>query len=255
MKTFIKNRNWENVSVLVEKSENQKWLVFVMHWLGWFKEVPMIRAFIKPFLDNDFTVVSFDTTNSIWESDWKYENATTTNYYNDLEDVISWASSLEFYEEKFFLVWHSLWWISTALYAQKFPEKIKALAPLSSVITGQLSIDEEDKNIIKNWKETGWNIKESKSRPWFIKKLKWNHMEDRLKYSLFDKVDKLTMPILLIVWEKDTVTPYKHQKLFFDRLSWKKQLYTIKNAGHSFVKKQEFKEIYSILDKWIKKYN
>jgi len=255
MKTFIKNRSWEKVSVLVEKSENQRGLVFVMHWLGGFKKVPMIRAFIKPFLDNNFTVVSFDTTNSIWESDWKFEDATTTNYYNDLEDVIKWSNNQDFYNEPFYLVWHSLWWISISLFAQKYPNKVKALAPISSVITWQLSIDKENKEKIKNWKETGWYIRESKSMPWLIKKLKWSHMEDRLKYDLLKDAKKLTMPILLLVWEKDEVTPLKHQKLFFDKLDWEKELNVINNAWHSFVKEEEFEEIYNIFDKWIKKVN
>lgn len=255
MKIFIKNRNLENVSVLVEKAENQRWVVFVMHWLGGFKEVPMIRAFIKPFLDNNFTVVSFDTTNSIWESGWKFENATTTNYYNDLEDVTKWSSNQDFYQEPFYLVWHSLWWIAIGLFAQKYPKKVKALVPLSSVVTGQLSIDVEDKEKIKDWEKSGWYIRESKSMPWLIKKLKWFHMEDRLKYDLLKEADKLTMPVLLIVWEKDEVTPLVHQKLLFDKLPWKKELCVIKDAEHSFIKKKEFIEIYNIFDKWIKNIN
>jgi hypothetical protein len=35
--------------------------------------------------------VLFDTTHSFGESGGNYEDATTTQYYQDLEDVISWA--------------------------------------------------------------------------------------------------------------------------------------------------------------------
>ena len=80
-------------------------------------------------------------------------------------------------------------------------------------------------------------------------------MEDRLKYDLLKDAKKLTMPILLLVWEKDEVTPLKHQKLFFDKLDWEKELNVINNAWHSFVKEEEFEEIYNIFDKWIKKVN
>jgi pimeloyl-ACP methyl ester carboxylesterase len=253
MKKFIKNRNWDRISVLVEESEDQKWLVFVMHWLWWFKEVPMIRAFIKPFLDNNFTVVSFDTTNTIWESDWKFEDATVTNYYSDLEDVIKWASWQNFYEEKFYLVWHSLWWICTSLFTQKFPEKIKWLAPISTVVSWKFSLEIENENVLKNREESWWLIRESKSKPWFIKKLKWNHMVDRCKYDLLKNVDKMNMPVLLAVWDKDNTTPLIHQKILFEKLSWEKELHIIKNAEHSFVKEEEFIEIYNIFDKWIKK--
>ena len=47
-------------------------------------------------------------------------------------------------------------------------------------------------------------------------------MEDRLKHDLLREVNKLTMTTLLLVWEKDEVTPLKHQRLLFDKLNWKK---------------------------------
>ena len=38
-KFFVKNRQEQKLSVIIEKSENQKGLVFVMHGLGGFKEI------------------------------------------------------------------------------------------------------------------------------------------------------------------------------------------------------------------------
>ena len=62
-KLFIKNRHDRKICVLVEKPEKPIGLAFVMHGLGGFKEQPHVRAFIQSFLDNNYTVVSFDTTN------------------------------------------------------------------------------------------------------------------------------------------------------------------------------------------------
>ena len=115
-KTFIKNRKGENVSVLVEKSENQKGLAFIMHGLGGFKEQDHIAAFANAFKEKGFTVVRFDTTNTLGESGGKYEDATITNYYEDLEDVVIWAQEQEWYQEPFALSGHSLGGICTLLY-------------------------------------------------------------------------------------------------------------------------------------------
>jgi len=122
-KLFIKNRKRQNVSVIVEQITNQEGLAFVMHGLGGFKEQNHIATFANAFRDRGFTVVRFDTTNTLGESDGKYEDATITNYYEDLEDVLGWARKQKWYQEPFALSGHSLGGICTALFAERFPEK------------------------------------------------------------------------------------------------------------------------------------
>ncbi|MDO8656167.1 MAG: alpha/beta fold hydrolase [Nanoarchaeota archaeon] len=233
-------------------------MAFVMHGLGGFKEQPHIAIFAEAFKEKGFTVVRFDTTNSVGESDGKYEDATFTNYYEDLEDVIGWVKSQQWYEEPFWLCGHSLGGISTALYAEKYPNQVKGLAPISTVVSGKISFDSpkyRGNDILKKWKETGWRIEESKSQPGFVKKLKWSHMEDRLKYNLLPHISKLQMPVLLMVGEKDEGTPLEHQKILFDRLPGPKELHVIPGAEHTFRHEQDFEEIKKIMKKWIKKYN
>lgn len=87
-KIFIQNRKDQKISVIVEKAEDQKGLAFVMHGLGGFKEQPHIQTFADAFKEDGFTVVRFDTTNTFGESDGNYEDATVTNYYEDLEDRV-----------------------------------------------------------------------------------------------------------------------------------------------------------------------
>lgn len=250
-KLFVKNRKEQKIAVIVEETKNAKGLTFVMHGLGGFKEQPHVATFAESFLEKGFTVVRFDTTNSIGESDGKYEDATTTNYYEDLEDVIAWSSKQEWYQEPFWLVGHSLGGICITLYAQNYPEKVKAIAPISTVVSGQLSGEAHSKEEMADWEKTGWQIEESGSRPGLIKKLKWSHMEDRLKYDSLPGVDKLTMPVLLIVGEKDDSTPLKHQKILFNALPGKKELHIIKGVPHTFRDTKHLEEIKEIFLKWI----
>src|SRR5260221_6400320 len=97
-KVFIKNRKGQKIAVIVEQPNGQtKGLAFVMHGLGGFKEQPHIQVMAEAFLDNGYRVVRFDATNSFGESEGKYEDATTTNYYEDLEDVINWSKKQSWY--------------------------------------------------------------------------------------------------------------------------------------------------------------
>lgn len=250
-KLYIKNRKGQNISVLVEEKNNPVGLVFIMHGLGGFKEQLHIQAMADAFKQTSYTVVRFDTTNSIGESDGSYEDATTTNYYEDLEDLLTWAKSQTWYQEPFILAGHSLGGICVSLYAQKFPEKVKAIAPVSTVVSGKLSMETEGK---EEWRESGWLIVESASKPGVMKKLPWSHMQDRQKYDLLENVNKLTMPVLLIVGDNDTSTPISHQQILYNALpEGKKELFVIKGSGHNFRKESEREELKQILDAWIKK--
>ncbi len=253
MKTEIKNRKGQKVVVLVELANNPKGLAFVMHGLGGFKEQAHIQTFADAFKEKDYSVVRFDTTNAYGESGGNYENATVTNYYEDLEDVIAWAKKQDWYHEPFCLAGHSLGGFCTSFYAENNPSEIKALAPISSFISGKFSIEVRPKEAIENWKKTGWFTKKSETNPKIIKRLPWSHMEDRLKYDLLKDADKLNMPVLFIVGEKDPGTPPKHQKIFYDKLPGKKEIHIIKGAPHTFRDKEHLDEIKKIFLEWINK--
>ena len=246
-KEIIKNRKKENIVVLIEKAENQKGLAFVMHGLGGFKEQPHIETISKVFRDNNFTVIRFDATNSTGESHGKLENATTTNYYQDLEDVIKWAQTQDFYIEPFWLAGHSVGGLCVALFTLNHPEKVKAVAPLSAVVSGELFIQtEEMKPILEDWKKTrirGW---ESSTQPGLIKRLKYDFIEDVLNYDLLKDAHKINCPVLIIVGEKDITTPPEHQKKLFDALKAKKELHIIQGSKHTFKEESHLKKLKTI---------
>src|SRR3989338_8136261 len=188
---FIKNRKGQNVSVLPELSENPKGLAFVMHGLSGFKEQDHIKIFADAFLGRGFSVVRFDTTNTFGESDGSYEDATTTNYYEDLEDVISWAKTQKWFQEPFALAGHSLGGICTALYAENHPEEILGLSPMSTVVSRKLSMEAAGKDAMDQWKKHGWKVEESKSRPGVMKRLPWSFVAAGVTYDLLPQGQQL----------------------------------------------------------------
>lgn len=253
-KLFIKNRKGQKMAVVVDEAPKQKGLAFVMHGNASNKDLEQIKTFARAFLDKGYTVVRFDTTNSSGESDGKLEDATLTNYYEDLEDVISWASKQSFYEQTFILCGHSLGGMAVALFAEKYPEKVKALALISTVVSGELSEQtQEFKEIGRAWEEKGIREWPSVSMPGMMKRLKWNHVLDKRNYDLLPEAYKLTMPVLLIVGELDNVTPLENQKIFYEKLPGEKELHIIKGSSHAFVKQEHLDEIKEITGRWVEK--
>ncbi len=256
-KLKIKNRKNQNIAVILEKSGNPKGLAFVMHGLGGFKEQPHIATFAQAFKDKGLTVVRFDTTNTYGESDGDYADATTTNYFEDLEDVTEWAKDKSWYKEPFYLAGHSLGGISTILYAEKYPKCVKGLAPISTVVSGKLSMETERFQKEKDdWEKTGWREQKSESVPGLVKRLKWSHMIDRMKYDVLPEAHKLSMPVLLIAGTEDDSTPPPHQQILFDAITHSnKEFHIIQNAPHTFREPEQLEEIKTLFSQWIDKTN
>jgi pimeloyl-ACP methyl ester carboxylesterase len=250
-KQTIKNRNGKTVVILAEHIANPNGLAFVMHGLGGSKDQKHIEMFAKAFTDKNISVVRFDTTNSFGESDGNYEDATATNYLEDLEDVIKWASSKPWYKEPFWLAGHSLGGMCISLYAEANPNKVKGLAPISASISGKLIISSsKNAHLLEEWERTGWRV-ETKSDG-RTKRLKWSHVADRMKYDITKKANKLSMPVLMIVGSEDTSTPIEHEKILYNSIpEGQKEFHIIDGAPHTFTEKHHLAEVYTLFDQWI----
>ena len=253
-KLTTNNRKGQKVVVVVEMANPQKGLVFLAHGLGSSKDSPRIKLVADAFIEKGFTAVRFDTTNTFGESEGKYENSTFTNYYEDLEDVIGWARTQSWYQEPFVLVGSSFGGKSVTLYAENHPERVLALAPLATGISGALRIEareRRDPRRIQQWKETGWKEEISSTYPDRVYRLPWSHMEDDLKYDTLTGAHKLTMPTLFIVGDKDETTPKDHiQKLYDVVPEGKKEMRVVEGMGHVFGE-EFFPEVKDTFSKWI----
>ncbi|MBU1032305.1 MAG: alpha/beta fold hydrolase [Patescibacteria group bacterium] len=252
-KLKIKNRKDQTLAVLVDEVPSSKGLAVIMHGLAGFKEQPHIQAMADAFIEKGITVVRFDTTNTFGESDGNLMDATTTQYLEDLEDVIKWAKDMEWYKEPFYLVGHSLGGLCVSLYASENSKKVTGLIPVSTVVSGKLNLEILGDDIAKKWEKLGFKIKESKSKPGIVSKLNWEFMKDLFKYDLMSVVDKLNMPALLIAGEFDRGIPPKNQKILFDALQGQKEMHIIKGAGHNFRAPQNQADLKQLIEQWIDK--
>ena len=253
-KQFIKNRSNKKISIFAKIFDNSKGLVFVMHGLGGSKEQEHIKTFGEAFSEKEINTVFFDTTNSYGESEGDYKQATITNYYQDLEDVISWSSNQTWYQEPFYLVGHSIGGFCISYFTQNNPQKVLAIAPISPLVSGKQSEEAYKKYNLEeftNWQKAGWLIKPSTTLKGVIKELPWSYFEEQLKYDLDIKIEKIKCPILLIVGENDKSTPSEHIEEFYNKLDCIKELHIIKNAPHTFIEKAYLQEIKNIFSNWI----
>lgn len=253
-KLFIKSKSGAKIYVEYNVNSNDKGLVFLVHGLGGFRDTPEFKQIAHAFYDSGLSIVTFDCRDSIGKSEGNYENATVSSYYSDLEDVINWASKHIFYSEPFFLCGLSLGGLVVLHYAQNYPQKVKALAPFATLISGKISLEVAEKyrpTELKEWNETGWKVKKSGSKPGVVLKLNWKkYSEDRMKYDALKRVNLLIRPVLLIVGENDIVTPLETQKLLYGELPAEKELHVIKGMGHVFKGEENLKQITTIIKKW-----
>ena len=252
-KLTIANRKNQRLVVLVEPAEPQKGLVFIMHGLGGTKDGPMQVALSEEFRHARYTVVRFDTTNTFGESDGRFEEATVTSSYQDLEDVITWAQTQPWYQEPSLLAGHSLGGSCTAFYAEQHPDKVLAVAPIAAVVSGKLSLEAPSlAGKWQEWQRTGWQERGSATKPGLTKRLPWSHMEDRLKYDLLPLANRLTMPVFLLAGELDDRTPPAHQQILFAALPGPKELHIIAGAPHTFGSARHLRDMKKRLRKWLR---
>ena len=80
-------------------------------------------------------------------------------------------------------------------------------------------------------------------------------MEDRLKYDLLRKIDKLKMSVLLIVGDLD-YSHFNDQKILLHAIKTdKKELKIISGAPHTFKDEMHLQEFSKVLSEWVKKLN
>ncbi|MFZ6036012.1 MAG: UDP-N-acetylmuramoyl-L-alanine--D-glutamate ligase [Patescibacteria group bacterium] len=253
IKKMIRNRHGLRLTTLIQINPRARGLVFVMHGLGGNMQSPLIKELTSVFYTIGYTVVCFDTRNTIGgESGGELADATVTGYLHDLEDVIQWSQGQLWHQRKVVLVGASIGGLCVGEYAADHPESIERLLLIAPIVSGRMStISLRKRGLLQLWKQRGWREMKSSTRPGESHRLNWSHMVDRMKYDLLKKAHTLKMPTLLIVGDKDATTPKSHVALLFKALPKLKQMEVIPGAPHIFHNPDHLKSVSSIIKTWI----
>lgn len=245
----LSNRRNNKIVGLLDQTDQPKGSAIILHGLGGRKEEKVLEAIAEAFVHHNISVIRFDTTNGVGESDGSYEDATTTNFIEDLEDVLSYAQTQPWFPQPLYLAGHSLGGLAATIYSERHPSKVKALAPIATVVSGDLTAEVRGKEYLRRWKMAGRRKESDPLRPG----LKWEHMEDRLRYDALKKASELTMPVLMVVGEQDAHTPIPHQKELFHLLSDPKELHIIEKASHELNNPADLARVHTIFSAWLDK--
>lgn len=248
---IIKNRNNVDIAVNIARSEEAKGLAFVVHGLGGFKEQIHVKAMINTFYGAGYTVVSHDAANTLGESGGKMEEATLTGYYEDFLDVVDWAKQQSFFIPQFIVSGHSLGGACSILYASQFPGEVKGIAPISAFIGGKYYEKTQDAKYLDQWKNKGYIIEESKSRPGVTKRINWSFIEDTYNFDLVEDAKKVACPVLLVTGSEDTGTPESAQRLIEAEVQGGVVVKVIEGMGHNPRSDEHIADLQQLISGWI----
>ncbi len=254
MKRFnIKNRKGQELPVRLDGVGNGEGLVFLMPGLGASQNDIHISFFRDMFIKKGLAVVSLDVEHTFGVLGKGIFKATATNYLEDLEDVLSWSSGQDWYDEPFYLLGHSLGALCAGYYAVQDPKKVKALFLASAVVSYDVFVGSMTQQEIDEWARGGIllgpstvDISEGANR---------ELAPDLKRYDLLSEADRLKMPVILMVGDRDEITKKEQLEELFKKLPGEKQLHIIKGADHVFDKENEFSQISSIIHNFLKKIN
>jgi len=178
-----------------------------------------------------YTVVRFDST-GVWESDGNISDYTTTQYLEDIKNVIEYMLHQASYKH-ILIGGHSRGGQVAILYAARDSRisLILAIMPSSKRTTkmGQR---------YKDWQKTGTSTsyrdlpdnKEQK-REFHIP---YSHAVDKDKYDVVEDVKKIKVPIIFIAGELDDLCSPELVRGIFDSANEPKKLSLISGIGHDY---------------------
>lgn len=259
MKIFISNAQGEKISVVVEKnSADSQGLVFIQHGLSSYKEYHVIRAAAEAFLANGYTVVTFDSRYSFGESDGDIRFSTLTAAYEDLNTVINWAQTQDFYKEPFALCGHSLGGGSILFYAENYPQKVNILVPLGAMVGGKYYLRSymlNNQEFFEKWRDTGLRHCRKSNDKSVEGWVSFDFVMDLQNYDMVFDGAKIAASTLLITGDRDlSSTVYNNEKMY-NAIHAPKELIIIKDCPHTFDSMQNRKDLHEAISLWLKQQN
>lgn len=177
-----------------------------------------------------YVVVRFDAT-GIWESDGDISDYTTTQYLEDIKNVLEYILGQSNYDH-ILLGGHSRGGMVSIIYAAGDPR----ISVVLGVMPASKNIMPEEKRTA--WKNAGYKISErdlpESSEKKIEFKVPFSHVEDREKYDTVQSVKMVSVPIIVLAGELDDIVLPEEVKNIFDHANEPKRFVMLSNIGHDY---------------------
>jgi pimeloyl-ACP methyl ester carboxylesterase len=236
MKLFIKNSNNEELCIQIFAPNStvvQTKLAIICHGITGYKEQDVILQTAKILINCGHKVVTFDCRNSRGESFNNHSSATLSSMFDDLQSVINWVKTQDFYNTPFLLAGHSLGGSVILNYAEQHPDIVNYLILISSIFDGNEFLQNTQENapdFFNKLKNDGI----IRTRNGVDCYLDYSYLDDFRNYNLYKNIDKLKMPVLVIGGDKDIASMSKDNERFYQSLKCKKEIHILHNCSHIY---------------------
>ncbi|MFA6512181.1 MAG: alpha/beta fold hydrolase [Patescibacteria group bacterium] len=251
MSQFIHTRNGKKLAVVVDIPENPRGLAFVLHgWRG-FKEQPHIEAIAESFVADDIVSVRLDTQNAGGESGGSVDDLTITGMQEDFEDTLAWAVTQLWFRTPFFVAGHSAGAHIVVRYAAQNPQAVCGVVSASAIVDNDIFLSQHTPEEILDWKEKGYRMVQSRTQNPTGAKMTWKFINSYNGVDLRKIAKDLTMPVLIIVGENDSITGPAVQQLWFEKIAGLRTMHVIPNGRHTLIDASDLTEIKETVTGWL----
>ncbi len=194
------------------------------------KDYKHLVGLAKVLSEEGYTVVRFEPTGT-WESEGDISDYTTTQYLEDIKNVLEYMLSQTSYKH-ILLGGHSQGGQVSILYAarDKRISLVLAIMPSSkNIMASQRYKDWERKGVSISYRDLPDNKDKKKEF-----QVPFSHVGDREKYDVMGDVKRIKIPIIIVAGELDDICLPEHVKEIFDKANQPKKFVTISGIGHDY---------------------
>lgn len=247
----IRNRNDTELAVAVAISDHPKGVAFVAHGLGGFKEQAHIRVIAEACQAAGYNVVTYDAANSLGQSGGRMQEATLTNYYEDLEDVIAWAATQSWYAGPLLIAGHSIGGACAVMYAANHPGTVAAIIPVCPMVAGSIyEARKANPKAMERWEKKGYLTVPS-AKPGKLKRIGWNFAADLRTHDIRTVAPGVQCRSLFIAGSKDTELPPEDIQQLVDKVNGPVEFHVIQGMGHNPRSKKHLAELRQTIQAWL----